>query len=115
MATIPITVVVKGGIQIPFTAAASPDQFLNDGNVMYVVQNDDASPTTVTFDSPAVDNFGVGPDASHDAVGTVPAGERHVFGPFTKRQFNDGSDFVQVTMTNVTSIFVAALEFVGAT
>lgn len=113
MALIAVTDVVPTGVQESLSAAAGGgDEFVNEGNTMFIVNNGDVSAKTVTFDSPNADNFGV-TDASHDAVKSIPAGETHIFGPFRKDQFNDANGRVQVSYSAVTSVTVGAFKFQG--
>lgn len=103
MATLTVTDTAVDGVELALTAAAGGgDEFANSGEVFFVMQNDDASSTTVTF----VTQGTVQSLAVADVAVTVPAGELHVAGPFNKSLFNDANGRVQVTYSSVTSLTV---------
>jgi hypothetical protein len=96
------------GLLVSYVSAAElGDKFLNTGaGKRYLhVKNDDASPKVVTIDSKAPCNQGF----DHNVTLTVPAGEIRVAGPIGSR-FNDGSGFVAITYSDVTSLLVAIVK-----
>ncbi len=112
MATLtPVKLLNTGVLQTLTAAAAGGDQFANRGKTFFVVTNVSGGPETLTFDSPAIDKFGVGPDASHDIAVVVATATTVYIGPFSSARFNDSNGNVQVTYTSETGITVNPFEF----
>ena len=107
MATLVVQQIVRtGALKAALVAAdAAGDQFFNDGKTHLEVDNGGGSPITVTI--VAQRNSALG--QSQDETVTIPAGEAHVIGAFEPSAFNtDGSELVQVTYSDVTSVTVGA-------
>lgn len=106
MATLTRTKIRQGGFVPKDTnmalvaAAGGGDDFPNDGETYLVVNNGDASPKTLTFDSLEPDPFTA---ADQDFQVTVAAGETHWIGPFDTGRFGSS---VAVTYSAVTSVTV---------
>jgi len=84
-------------------ADVAGDTFINNGRTMLVVDNQDASPITVTIDSPVDCDQGF----EHDPDPTVGAGDTVILGPFAQGRFNtDGK--VVVAYSAVASVTVVA-------
>lgn len=82
------------------------DTFLNDGTLLYVIDNASGSPVTVTFDSLRASDYGT----DEDIAVAVAAGSRAFFGPFDQGRFNSLAQTVGVTLSDDTSVTVAALK-----
>jgi hypothetical protein len=106
---IPQTLVNSGLLATYESANVDGNFYVNNGSEIMVIKNGSASPTTVTVDSVALDNFG---NASHDVVYTLLAGAQMVIGFLSKRRFNDTNAHVNVTYSAVTTITVAVLKVV---
>ena len=103
----PTDITLAGVADTTSAAAADGNTFTNTGYEFVEVINADASPTTVTID--VYPSGGGGSPESltvTDPTVTVSAGTRKKFGPFRKRLFNNGSEKVKVTCSNVTSVTV---------
>ena len=108
MAT-PIVVQDSGGLtgsQLTTAAGAATMEFPNDGKTMLYVDNQDVSVTNVGVLS-AICSHGRAKDIVAYAV---PASEVHKLGPFSPELFNDANGLVQVTFSNITSLFAAAIR-----
>jgi len=115
MATTALTLqtIVRTGLNPSLVAAASGDGnvFDNSSRRVYLwVDNQDASPTTVSVDTPnAVDGLAI---PSKDI--SVPAGEARLIGPFPAMYEQYDADntieqAVKVTYSSVTSLTVGAI------
>ena len=112
MAILTVQRPTAAGATITLVAAAGGgDSFANDGRTSFRISNADASPMTVTFDSPNTCDFTIGANAAHDIAVTVPNGQSREIGPFSQLRFNDTNGRVQVTYSSVTSLTVAAVAF----
>ena len=103
----PTNIAIAGVSDTTSAAAADGNTFTNTGYEFVEVINGDASPTTVTID--VYPSGGEGsPEglAVTDPTVVVTAGTRKKFGPFRKRIYNNGSEKVKVTCSNVTSVTV---------
>jgi hypothetical protein len=113
MATLSVQSTVNAETTFAAATATTGDVFFNDGNVYLLVRNGNAANTTVTFDSPAVCNCGVGPNAAHDLVvtctGNASTPKIHTLGPFPPNRFNDVDGNVTVICAPVTDVSVAAV------
>lgn len=109
MAVLTVQKPSAAGTYAPVAAEAGGDSFPNTGVEFFYIKNGDASPKTVTFDSPGTCSFGLAANAAHDLAVTVPAGEEKLIGPFATARFNDANNRVQVTYSAVTSVTVAAV------
>ena len=78
MATLTVQQVTQTGLNPSLVAAAGGgDEFVNGGDIFVEVDNQDASATTVTFETARqVEGFDV-----DDLAVSVPAGERRLIGP----------------------------------
>ncbi len=104
MALIPVkNVTLAGLLDAAPVAAADPDTFENQGQVIYMIDNTDGSPTTATFASERDCNQGF----DHDIVGIVAAGDVGFFGPFPVTRFGT---VVSVSLSNITGQFVMPLR-----
>ena len=94
------------GRQLTTMAAAATMDYPNDGKVWLHVDNQDAAVTNITITSRACSH-----DRTKDITSVaVPAGEVHTFGPFEKDLFDDVDGKIQVALSNITAIFVAAIR-----
>ena len=82
------------------------DSFLNDGDTVLYVKNDDSAEHTVTLEIQKSVDFG---SLTNPTV-TVPAGEERIIGPFNREWFNDSDKYAHVSYDAVTSVTVAALK-----
>ena len=95
------------GLSPTYAAAdVAGDAFVNNGQRLLAVRNDDASDKTVTIDSQAQCDQGF----DHDIAVTVAAGGEQIIGPFPPARWNDADRKVQVSYSAVTSVTVAVLE-----
>jgi hypothetical protein len=106
---VPQTLVNSGLLATYESANILGNFYANTGQEIMIIKNGSASPTTVTVDSVALDNFG---NASHDVVYTLLAGAEMVIGKLSKRRFNDTNGYVQVSYSAVTTITVAVVKVV---
>lgn len=110
MAALTVTDIVIAGITPSLVAAAGGgDTFVNqDGDVFFYALNGDASPTTITFTTPA--QLG-GPLTIEDPSDSLAAGAIGIYGPFNPAHFNaaDGTG-VAVTYSSVVSLTVGAFR-----
>jgi len=87
-------------------AAAEGDEFANTGKELLLIENGAGSPVTLTIETiVTVDGEAV---ADKDVI--IPAGERHIIGPFPTTYYNDGDDLVQLTYTSETDVTVAVIK-----
>ncbi len=104
MALLAVKVVTLAGLlDVAPVAVAASDTFENQGQVVFLVDNQDASPSTFTFDSTKLCDQG----SDHNIVGVVAAGDIAIFGPFPVTRFGD---IVTVTNTNQTTMFAMPLR-----
>lgn len=93
----------------PVSAAGGGDEFANDGKKYFFAYNGDASPVTITFETPGtVDGLAVA-----DKAATIAAGDYALLGPFPPQWYNDSDGLVQVTYSGVTSLTVRVLHIEG--
>ena len=104
----PTNIALAGVADTTSAASADGNTFTNTGYEFVEVINADASPTTVTIDVYPSGGGGA-PEGltTTDPTVVVAAGTRKKFGPFRKRLYNNGSEKVKVTCSNVTSVTVA--------
>lgn len=106
MATLAVTEqTVNGSTLLPLVAAAGGgDAMQQDGDHCLVVNNADATSTTVTVHSYAP----VGPgEGDVDLAVVVAAGERRDIGPFSPAAFvNPATGLASITYSKVTSLTV---------
>ncbi len=96
-----------GGLDISAaltSAASGGDKFKNDGRTFFRAKNGNGSIATLTFKKYRENNEGFIQDLVIDIDATT--GDR-VIGPFGA-EFNDGSGYVNVTYSAVTSLTVKA-------
>lgn len=96
-----------------FTAATATDgdKFLNTGgDVILLVKNLTATPTTLTINGVGEDNFGQVVDGTLTVTGATAPGKFWVFGPFSTRHYNDASDYCLVNWSQVASVSVLAVK-----
>lgn len=88
-------------------AAAGGDEFANTGGGrrLLVIENGSGSPMTLTVTTQAT----VDGEAADDKTIAVPAGERHLIGPFPASIYNDGDGNVQLAYSDETSVTVAVI------
>ena len=113
MADLSVASLIEVGLDVPYVAAdVAGDAFVNDGNIMLMVENADASAhtVTVTAQQTVVNSNNYGKLDKADAVHSVPAGGTAILGPFSKAMYNDVVSKVQVTYDAVTSMSVAAVH-----
>lgn len=107
MATLTVQEASSAGIAMSFVAAAGGgDEYDNTGAEVLFVQNADASSKTVTCATQqTVDGLAVD---DRDVV--VAAGAIQAIGPLPTSAYNDGSNRVQVTYSDVTSVTVCVVK-----
>lgn len=104
MAELAIQQVSLSGVGVGLVAAAAGgDTFPNAGREVLVVNNGDTTATTITIAAVHRCNQGF----QHDAVVTVPAGERREIGPFPLERFGSRPG---VAYSKVTALTVAAVR-----
>lgn len=92
-------------------AAAAGNYFTNDGRTFLQVKNaGGGSDCAVTIDSYVACDQGSTHDVSVTVVKT--SGDKMI-GPFNPKRFNDSSSYVNVGYDQVTSVTVAAIQFVN--
>lgn len=108
MAVLTVQTAGFGGLaDVNFVAAdAGGDSFLNNGRVIVLVTNADASPKTVTVNSQQLCSQGF----DHDIEVIVAAGDTATIGTFPTGRFNDTTGSVLITYSDVTSVTVAAVS-----
>lgn len=89
------------------TAAGGGDTVANDGRVMLVVTNGDASPTTLTVAGGTDKRTGQGYD---DSAYIIAAGDTAVLGPFHVDVFGAT---LNLTYSSVTSLTVGVVRAAG--
>lgn len=100
----------QAGTDFSFSAASAlGDTFPNTGLQGLLVQNNEAAPKTLTFDSRATCSFGVVGNAAHDMVVVVPASTTKFIGLFDPARFNNAQGQVSVTYSDVTTLNVACI------
>jgi len=87
-------------------AAAGGDDFVNDGKKVLVIENDDVDSMDLTITTTKT----VDGEAVADKTITIPAGERHLIGPFPPEVYNDGDGKVALAYTDETSVTVALAD-----
>lgn len=85
-------------------ASAGGDQFVNDGNTLFVITNGGGAGITVTIQAARKSNHGV----ASNLVVTIAAGMTRRIGRFQPERFNDGGGRVSVGYSAVTSVTVKA-------
>jgi len=113
MADLTIQNVTEAGIDPTMeSAAAGGDAALNDGRVILLINNGDASShtVTVTAQTTSFDDQQYGDATKSDASILVPAGSEALIGPFAPQAFNDSNGDIQITYDAVTSMTIAALK-----
>lgn len=107
MATLAVQSSAQTGTALTFNATAGGgDQFLNDGDVILIVNNGSGGALTVTFDPGGLP----GGLTLADVTGTVDNGDIEAFGPFPGGLYNDSSGYVQVSWSTTTSVTAAVLS-----
>lgn len=100
--------VVIGGLEPTYTAAAASQTFRAGDNRLLHVINADASPTTLTIETPRTDADG---NAIADRAVVIPAGEERMIGPFPPHIYAAGStDQVTISWSSVTAITFAVIR-----
>lgn len=111
MAVLTIVEPTLAGVADSLVAAAGGgDSFVNNGLVLFVVNNGSGGALTVTFDDPNSQNPGAATQFNPDVAVAVPAGQRRTIGPFPPFRFNDPNGRVNVTYSGVTSLTVMPLR-----
>lgn len=108
MAVLTVQTAGFGGLaDVNFVAAgAGGDSFVNNGQVVLIVKNGDASPKTVTINSQQLCSQGF----DHDISVVVAAGDEALIGKFPTGRFNDTTGSVLITYSAVTNVTVAAVQ-----
>lgn len=110
MATIAVQTYNESGTDLTMSSAAGGgDQFVNTGKEVIIIYNGDASgkTVTVTAQTTSFTDSKYGSSVKEDQDVTVSAGGVAIMGPFPRQAFNDGSGYVQITYSAVTSLEVA--------
>lgn len=109
MAVLAVITTDRSGVNLASDAQAADvagDSFLNDGQTVLAINNQDVGSVTVTI---AFQVTLDGVTATNRTV-TVPAGETVIVGAFPPSIYNDTNGKVQVTYSGVTSLFVVPLK-----
>jgi hypothetical protein len=107
MALLTVQKIVKAGLNPTYgAAAATGDQFPNNGQTFVHVKNGGTAAITVTVDSvrPCDQGF------DHDYVISVPAGGERMIGAFEQSRFNNADQRVSISYSGVTSVTIAVLS-----
>lgn len=109
MAALTVQIESLGGTELTGNAAnAGGDTFVNDGKTRFIAQNDDASPTTITFvTSQTITSEAL---AVGDMAVAVTNAKVEVIGPFPIETFGTT---VSVTYSSVTSLTVDVIKQAG--
>lgn len=91
-------------------ASAGGDTFANSGTEMLVVEHTNGAGADVDVTITTHKTVDTAELAVGDLVVTVPAGERHLLGPFPRGIYNDGDGNVSVGYSDETDIEVAVLK-----
>jgi hypothetical protein len=102
----PINPSVDGTTFTPVAAASGGDQFRNDGNTLFYVNNGGGSPINVTIAA----QFVAGDLPLTDQVIAVTNGTAKLIGPFPPRLFNDAQGLLNITYSGVTTVTVLAVR-----
>jgi len=90
-------------------AEAGGDDFANDGRQLLLVDNGAVGALTLTVTTTKT----VDGEAVADKTIAVPAGERHLVGPFPTDVYNDGDGKVAVGYSDHTDVTVAVIDCAG--
>lgn len=104
--------IVQAGVVPSATAAASSQTFANDGNVVLLVTNTDASPHSITLTATTTSFAisGIGTLTVGDVVVAVTNGTTRVIGPFPPAVYNSTSGTVAITWSATTGMAVSVLR-----
>ena len=107
MATLTVQNSAVSGLEATKNAAdAAGDKFSNDGNIIAIIENGDASDHTATFQTAR----SIGGLAIADPAITVTAGEERIVGPFDPALFNDSDGYVNISYDAVTSVTIQLIR-----
>lgn len=97
MATLTVTAAARALNQITAAVAAvDGDEFVNTGKEIIMIDNTGIAVRTVTFATPVtVDGLAVA-----ELALAIPAGEKHLLGPFPIGYYNDANAKVQMTYSS---------------
>lgn len=115
MALLTVQNVVFGGLNYTSAAAATADEFVNDGKDTFLVfLNGNASSRTLTIAANDAVKPGHGTIATPDTVVTIPGsgtnGGRCIVGPFPAGRFNDNDGHVNYTLDDASDMTVSVLK-----
>lgn len=97
------------GVAWTFANLDASNDVPNSGDLIVLIWNQNALPTTITFQSQARCDYGV--DHATDLVITLPTNTRAVIGPFPRKRFNDASGDLIFTASITPSVTAVALEY----
>lgn len=98
MATLTILTPTLSDQDLGLTATAEAgDQVLNDGNIILIFQNLNASDRTITMATGGTVKTSSGSLAIADVTLTISQNEIKAIGPFDPNAFNDSSGYLQLT------------------
>lgn len=103
-----------GTASITMTQASAADQFAYTQSLFIYVQNDHASPTTITVTDivGAIDDPNYGVTVKGTTSVTVASGGRGMIGPFKAQAFKSSTGFIDITTSNfATGVFLAGIYF----
>jgi len=89
-------------------AAAGGDDFVNDGKKLLLIEHTNGVGSDV--DLTVTTTKTVDGEAVADKTITIPAGERHLIGPFPTTVYNDGDAKVALAYEDHTDIEVAIID-----
>jgi hypothetical protein len=114
MGTLSVQTSSFDGVNYSLASASTADVFANDGSTFLLFLNGNASSRTLTIAANDTDKPGFGPIATPDTVVTIPGsgtnGGRAIVGPFPADRFNNSSGQVSYTLSDATSMQVAAIK-----
>lgn len=90
------------------SGAAGGDEWANDGKTYLLIEHTNGAGSTVTLTittSATVDE-----EAVADKEISIPAGERHIIGPFPTNIYNDGDGHANISYDDETDIEVAVIQ-----
>ena len=87
-------------------AAAGGDQFVNTGSELLVIENGSGAQMTLTVTTTKQ----IDGEAVADKTVDIPAGERHLIGPFPPAIYNDNDNKVSLAYSSETSVTVAVAK-----
>ena len=109
MATLTPVAPARQANPIPGQAAdVGGDDFANDGKKLLLIEHTNGAGSDVDLTITTTKTVD-GEDVADKTI-TVPAGERHLFGPFPTSVYNDGEGKTSLSYSSATDIEVAVID-----